>query len=68
MQQQLEAIDRAIDQLDEMIMSLPLQDSVKSDLAAHLYAMWEELEEHAELRSADFGWHCVYWCYTSSIS
>ena len=55
MQQQLEAIDRAIDQLDEMIMSLPLQESVKSDLAAHLYAMWEELEEHAELRSADFG-------------
>ena len=56
MQEQLEAIDCAIDQLDEMIMRLPLQESVKSGLAAHLYTLWEELEEHAELRSADFGW------------
>ena len=55
MQEQLEAIDCAIDELDEMIMSLPLQESVKSGLAAHLYTLWEELEEHAELRSADFG-------------
>jgi len=30
MQQQLEAIDRAIDQLDEMIMTLPLQDSSRA--------------------------------------
>ena len=55
MQEQLNEIDRAIDELDEMIMSLPLQDSVKRGLAAHLYAMWEELEEHVELRPADFG-------------
>ena len=55
MQQQLEAIDTAIDQLDRLIMSLPLQASVKRGLCAHLYVMWEELEEHAELRSADFG-------------
>ena len=68
MQQQLNEIDRAIDELDQMIMTLPLQDSVKRDLAAHLYTMWEELEEHVELRPADFGWQTVYWCYTSSIS
>ena len=55
MQDQLKEIDRAIDALDEMIMRLPLQDSVKRDLAAHLYTMWEELEEHVELRPADFG-------------
>tara|TARA_B110000503_G_C6993003_1_gene348179 strand:- start:21 stop:188 length:168 start_codon:yes stop_codon:yes gene_type:complete len=55
MEDQLNEIDGAIDALDEMIMRLPLQDSVKRDLAAHLYTMWEELEEHVELRPADFG-------------
>ena len=51
MQEQLEAIDCAIDELDDFIMSLPLEESVKS---GHLYyAMWGE---HSwELRSADFG-------------
>jgi hypothetical protein len=55
MQDQLNEIDTAIDELDRLIMSLPLQDSVKRGLAAHLYTMWEELEEHTELRPADFG-------------
>lgn len=54
MQEQLEAIDTAIDALDQMIMDLPLQDSVKRALTAHLYEMWTELEEFTELRSADF--------------
>lgn len=54
MQQQLEAIDTAIDDLDQMIMDLPLQDSVKRALTAHLRELWQELEEFTELRSADF--------------
>jgi hypothetical protein len=54
MQHQLNEIDGAIDALDEMIMGLPLQDSVKRGLAAHLYVMWEELELLCELRPADF--------------
>ena len=64
MEDQLNEIDGAIDALDEMIMRLPLQDSVKRDLAAHLYTMWEELEEHVELRPADFGWQAAQRCYT----
>ena len=55
MQQQLEEIDTAIDELDQMIMRLPIQDSVKRDLCSQLLSLWAELEEHAELRSADFG-------------
>ena len=54
MQETLEQIDQALDDLDAMIMSLPLQDIVKRDLTTHLYAMWEQLEAAAELRSTDF--------------
>jgi hypothetical protein len=55
MQQQLNEIDRAIDELDEMIMSLPLQDSVKRGLCAQLDSLWEELVDAADLRPTDFG-------------
>ena len=54
MQETLEQIDSALDQLDAMIMSLPLQDSVKRDCATHLYTLWEQLESAAQLRSSDF--------------
>mgnify|MGYP000275611571 CR=1 FL=1 len=54
MQETLEQIDAALDDLDAMIMSLPLQDTVKRDLTTHLYTMWEQLEEAAELRGTHF--------------
>jgi hypothetical protein len=54
MQETLEQIDAALDDLDAMIMSLPLQDSVKRDIAANLYTMWEQLETAAELRGTHF--------------
>lgn len=55
MQHQLNEIDAAIDELDQMIMSLPLQASVKRDLAAQLDSLWEELVQAADLRPTDFG-------------
>ena len=53
-QDTLEAIDSKLDEVDELIMSMPLQNSVKKQLTAHLYTMYAELEEAIELRPADF--------------
>lgn len=53
-QETLEAVDSKLDEVDELIMSMPLQDSVKKQLTAHLYTMYAELEEAVELRPADF--------------
>jgi hypothetical protein len=53
-QETLESIDSKLDEVDELIMSMPLQNSVKKQLTAHLYTMYAELEEAVELRPADF--------------
>lgn len=53
-QETLEAVDNKLDEVDELIMSMPLQNSVKKQLTAHLYTMYAELEEAVELRPADF--------------
>jgi hypothetical protein len=53
-QETLEAVDSKLDEVDELIMSMPLQNSVKKQLTAHLYTMYAELEEAVELRPADF--------------
>jgi len=53
-QETLEAVDSKLDEVDELIMSMPLQNSVKKQLTAHLYTMYAELEEAIELRPADF--------------
>jgi len=50
----MEIVDSKLDEVDELIMSLPLQNSVKKQLTAHLYTMYAELEEAVELRPADF--------------
>ena len=53
-QDTLEAIDSKLDEVDALVMSMPLQDSVKRDLVKHIYTMYAELEEVVELRPADF--------------
>jgi len=53
-QETLESIDSKLDEVDELIMSMPLQNSVKKQLTAHLYTLYAELEEAVELRPADF--------------
>ena len=53
-QDTLEAIDSNLDEVDALVMSMPLQDSVKRDLVKHIYTMYAELEEAVELRPADF--------------
>ena len=53
-QETLEAVDNKLAEVDELIMSMPLQNSVKKQLTAHLYTMYAELEEAVELRPADF--------------
>ena len=53
-QDTLEAIDSKLDEVDALVMSMPLQDSVKRDLVKHIYTMYAELEEAVELRPADF--------------
>jgi hypothetical protein len=53
-QELLEAIDSKLDEVDELVMNMPLQDSVKKQLTSHLYTLYAELEEAVELRPADF--------------
>ena len=53
-QDTLEAIDSKLDEVDALVMSMPLQDRVKRDLVKHIYTMYAELEEAVELRPADF--------------
>ena len=53
-QETLEEIDNKLDEVDALVMSMPLQDSVKRDLVKHIYTMYAELEEAVELRPADF--------------
>ncbi len=53
-QETLEEIDSKLDEVDALVMSMPLQDSVKRDLVKHIYTMYAELEEAVELRPADF--------------
>ena len=53
-QETLEAIDSKLDEVDALVMSMPLQDRVKRDLVKHIYTMYAELEEAVELRPADF--------------
>ena len=38
-QETLEAIDSKLDEVDALVMSMPLQDSVKRDLVKHIYTM-----------------------------
>lgn len=64
-QETLEAVDSKLDEVDELIMSMPLQDSVKKQLTAHLYTMYAELEEAVELRPADFNQETKYGRRTS---
>ena len=53
-QETLEEIDNKLDEVDALVMSMPLQDSVKRYLVKHIYTMYAELEEAVELRPADF--------------
>ena len=53
-QDTLEEIDNKLDEVDALVMSMPLQDSVKRALVKHIYTMYAELEEAVELRPADF--------------
>ena len=53
-QDTLEAIDSKLDEVDALVMSMPLQDSVKRDLVKHIYTMYAELAEAGALRPADF--------------
>lgn len=51
----LEALDNKLDEVDELIMQLPVQESVKKKLTSRVYELWMEVEEEVELRATDFG-------------
>jgi hypothetical protein len=51
----LETLDNKLDEVDELIMQLPLQDSVKEKLTSKVYELWMDVEEEIELRATDFG-------------
>jgi|SaaInl25SG_5_DNA_1037380.scaffolds.fasta_scaffold28393_2 hypothetical protein len=51
----LEALDNKLDEVDELIMQLPVQESVKKKLTSYVYELWMEVEEEVELRATDFG-------------
>ena len=51
----LETLDNKLDEVDELIMQLPLQESVKKKLTSRVYELWMDVEEEIELRATDFG-------------
>jgi leucyl aminopeptidase len=51
----LETLDNKLDEVDELIMQLPLQESVKKKLTSKVYELWMDVEEEIELRATDFG-------------
>ena len=51
----LETLDNKLDEVDELIMQLPLQESVKKKLTSQVYELWMQVEEEIELRATDFG-------------
>jgi len=51
----LETLDNKLDEVDELIMQLPVQESVKKKLTSRVYELWMEVEEEVELRATDFG-------------
>ena len=51
----LEALDNKLDEVDELIMQLPVQESVKKKLTSRVYELWTDVEEEIELRATDFG-------------
>jgi hypothetical protein len=51
----LETLDNKLDEVDELIMQLPLQESVKKKLTSTVYELWMQVEEEIELRATDFG-------------
>ncbi len=55
MEDQMNEIYSVINELDEMIMRLPLQDGVKQQITQQLCQVWEDLEDTVQLRSSDFG-------------
>ena len=51
----MEALDDKLDEVDELIMALPLPESVKKQLTSHVYNLWMEVEEELDLYPTDFG-------------
>ena len=51
----LETLDNKLDEVDELIMQLPVQESVKKKLTSQVYELWMQVEEEIELRATDFG-------------
>lgn len=51
----LETLDNKLDEVDELIMQLPLQESIKKKLTSHVYELWMQVEEEIELKATDFG-------------
>ena len=51
----LETLDNKLDEVDALIMQLPLQESVKKKLTSRVYELWMDVEEEIELKATDFG-------------
>lgn len=51
----MEALDNKLDEVDELIMALPLPESVKKQLTSQVYELWMEVEEELDLYPTDFG-------------
>jgi len=50
----LEAIDCKIDEVDALIMTLALPDSVKRRLCTNLYSLWQQVEAEVEEKEISF--------------
>jgi hypothetical protein len=53
-EQQLVNLDNLLDQVDEIIMSLPLRSAVKNQLTKHVYELYSEVEQCLDVTPVDW--------------
>lgn len=53
-EQQLVNLDNLLDQVDEIIMSLPLRSAVKNQLTKHVYELYAEVEQCLDVTPVDW--------------
>jgi phosphoglycerate dehydrogenase-like enzyme len=52
--QQLEQLDQLLDQVDELIMSLPIRADKRKLISSRVYAIYAEAEAELEVMSSDW--------------
>lgn len=54
LEQTLENLDRKLDEVDELIMDLPIRADKKKRISSLVYAIYTEVEAEVEVMSADW--------------